>query len=246
MSPHELPAIAQHHANAITLFQQGKYCEARTTLLEVLHKLLSVCESEVAFETDVTVCSETSNNDIVLLDEEAGSNQNPEAKSDDCIMASDSFYVRPPHDDPKHDHVFTGAFTLPSGIPIGPTEISAVVLFNVAMTFLMIGTETGKSADLRHALHCYKKCYRLLEDCHLDPVMLTLMAAALYLNMAHILGVFFYAEHSRSMVAKLAELISGVNQEHSVVKIMCKEDFDFFAFALFSAEIDDFKFAPAA
>jgi hypothetical protein len=246
MSSTELPAIAELHANAIAQFQQGEYCQARMTLVEVIYKLKSVCPSEFAFMTDVAIHSETSNDEIVRLDEAVKSNQQAKAVSDHCNVKSDSFYVRPEHNDFQHNHVFTGAFSLMSDIQIVVSETSAVVMFNLALTIHIIGTKTGKSADLRRSLHLYKQCLSLLEHSYRDSAALTLMVAALYLNMAHIFGTFNSVKQAKSMISKLAELFVWMRHERSAAEIIRKEDFLFFASASFFAGINHFKSATAA
>jgi hypothetical protein len=234
MSPSsQLHAIAALHSTALQHYQQGAFDVAKETFSQVLLQLKSVC-------ADFYSEHEASQSPVTFQTA-------PLHEQYDKLSSHDMYCVYPVQDLHSNEEIFSGAIRLANDIPVDVQSIAAATIYNLALIHHLDGHAQNKSSSLLKALHLYKQSLCVIEQqCDPESVVLTIVTAALYHNMAQIHSALFHVEEACDMIYNLAELTSWMVEEYQPYKIIPDATIDFFIVCLFFADMDTFKFAPAA
>lgn len=250
-----LRQIAELNTCAIALLQQGEGDRARRTFIEALRRLQALCRtghpivttsSSSSSRIDDGSCSATTTTTTTTYSDVWGSNSS-EFSADVSRSQHESLF------DLEATQIYCRAFLLVNDIPASATETAAVLLFNTGLGYHLQGVRTGKSAIIQHALEFYQRGMCLLDDQqddvdHQYVVALVVLMGALCHNMAHCYGWFFQTLPLHSMVDKLSQVVHWMESSSSEEDGQMTEydELEFFHNALFFAESNDFRYAPAA
>lgn len=146
--------------------------------------------------------------------------------------------------------IYNRAFFIYSTGPKNARLDMAVLAFNVALSYHLMGVGQGDSHALNRALVWYDHSHRIvLEESRVwenrnQSRLIVLLAAALCHNMAAIHGDDFW-DFGRARLLR-CQLAQVIHWEGSRFSQMETDDFVFFHLGIFFAIIDDFRVAPAA
>lgn len=146
--------------------------------------------------------------------------------------------------------IYNRAFLIDNKGPRNAHLDTAVLAFNIGLSYHLLGVGRGVSHALNRALVWYDHAHRIvLEESRVwenrsQSRLIVLLAAALCHNTAAIHGDDFW-DFGRARLLR-CQLAQVIHWEGSRFSQMETDDFVFFHLGIFFAIIDDFRVAPAA
>ena len=134
-----------------------------------------------------------------------------------------------------------------NSIEVPRSETTAILLYNIGLSYHHKGLTTGVSSSLKRALDFYEFAYDTLEaesrcgrGCS-DLSRLVLLAIAT--NMGHAYAYFYDVEETRSCRSIVAEIFASISPDSPVLS---EDDYFFFYLSMIVYHDIDFCTAPAA
>jgi hypothetical protein len=152
----------------------------------------------------------------------------------------------PPMMQDHHESIYHGAFLIDASTGVKPKELTAVMLYNLALVMHNEGINHNRSSALNHALSFYRQASAFLSSEHQtfsSPIVYVLLAA-IQTNMSHILNEFFQSDHNanEATVDRIIHLLILMECDPTIRQC----DIEFFQRAATFISLTYLHFAPAA
>jgi hypothetical protein len=213
------------NSDAVAHFQHGDSVRAQQIMLAALRHIRQLCVDEDEDEDQASPCTQYYGSELAYDVYSVPLNKD---EDDDSIF----------------QEIYNAAFLLTNDIPVSAAETAAVLLFNVGLIHHRNAIQFNKRKEMAKALQLYQQSLGLLEtDDKPYSATLAVLTAALCNNMAQIFTAFYKTEQARAMMDFMQESIERMQLDLGGIS---EDDFEFFNANLYFANMDDFKFAPAA